>query len=110
MGNNTLNIKERGQQAMNEFIGRFTLPEDTITGMSYYAPLKNQAVNLFKEGNTRKKISLPEDEGQTFADILSMFDNKSLDLQKIMECPTSSKLWSICKEENKSRTNQKFVS
>ena len=48
---------------MSQFIGRFTLPEDTITGNSFYVPIKKQAVNLFKEGNTKKKRSTPEDEG-----------------------------------------------
>ena len=48
----------------------------------------------------RKKRSIPEDEGQSFADILSIFDNKSLDLRKITEWLVTSKPWSICKEEN----------
>ena len=94
---------------MGEFIRRFTLPDDTTTGKSYYAPKKKQAVNLFKEGNTKKKRSIPEDEGQSFADILSIFDNKSLDLRKIMEWPVTNKPWSICKEENKSRANHKSL-
>ena len=66
---------------MSEFIGRFTLPEDTIAGKSHYAPIKKQAVNLFKEGNTKKKSSIPEDEDQLFAEILSICDNKNLDLR-----------------------------
>ena len=45
----------------------------------------------------KKKRSIPEDEGQSFADI---------HLSKIMEWPVTSKPWSICKEENKSRANQ----
>lgn len=90
---------------MSENNGRFTLPEDTTIGKSYYVPIKKQAVNLFKEGNTKKKCSISENEGQTFADILSTFDNKHLDLHKTVEWP--HKPWSICKHENKSRTNQK---
>ena len=69
---------------MSEFIGRFTLPEDKTTGKSYYGPIKKQAVNMFKGGNTKKKRSIPEDESQSFANVLSMFNNKSLDLRKIM--------------------------
>ena len=68
---------------------------------SYYAPIKKQVVKLFKEGNAKKKHSIPEDKGQSFADILSIFDNKSLDLRKNMEWSVTSKPWS------KSRTNQK---
>ena len=85
MSKNTFSLKERGQQPVTEFIGRFTLLEDTTTGKSYYAPIKKQAVNLFKAYNTKKKLSIPEDEGQLFAEILSIFDDKSLDLPKIME-------------------------
>ena len=69
---------------MSEFIGRFTLPEDKTAGKSYYGPIKKQAVNMFEGGNTTKKRSSPEDESQSFAGVLSMFDNKSLDLRKIM--------------------------
>ena len=68
---------------MSEFIGRFTLPEDKTIGKSYYGPIKKQAVNMFKGDNTKKKRSIPEDESQSFA-VLSMFDNKSLDLRNIM--------------------------
>ena len=64
-------------------------------------------VNLFKKGNTKEKRSIPEDEGQLFADILSTFDSKSFDLRKIMEWSVTLKPWSIFKEENKGRTNQK---
>ena len=85
---------------MSGFIERFTLLEDTTTGKSYYTPIKNQPVNLFKEGNAKKKGFIPKDEGQSFADIISICDNKSLDLRKIMKCPVTSK---PCKEENKSR-------
>ena len=70
---------------MSGFIERFTLPEDTTTGKSYYAPIKKQTMNLFKEGNAKKKRSISDDKGQSFADILSIFDNKSLDLRKITE-------------------------
>ena len=104
-----LSLKETGQETINEFIAKYTLREGTTTGKSYYAPINKQAVNLFKEVNTKKKHSIPEDEGQSFADILSIFDNKSLDLRKVMEWSITSKPWSICKEENKSRTNQKSL-
>ena len=109
MCKNTLSIKERGHQAMSGFIVRFTLPEDTTTGKSYYAPIKKKTVNLFKEGNTTKKRYILDDEGQSFADVLSIFDNKSLDLRKITEWLVTSKPCSICREENKSRRNQKSL-
>lgn len=45
---------------MSGFIERFTLPEDTTTGKPYYTPIKKQPVNLFKEGNTKKKVLFPK--------------------------------------------------
>ena len=60
--------------------------------------LLGDLVNLFKKGNTKEKRSIPEDEGQLFADILSTFDSKSLDLRKIMEWSVTLKPWSIFKE------------
>ena len=109
MSKNTLSLQERWQQAVSEFIGRFTLPDDATKWKSYYAPIKKQAVNLFKENNTKKKRSIPEDEDQSFVDMLSIFDSKCLDLRKIIEWPVTGKPWSISKEENKSKTNQKSL-
>ena len=40
MSKSRLNLKERGQKRVSEFIGKYTLPEDTTTGKSYYAPIK----------------------------------------------------------------------
>ena len=71
--------------------------------------IKKQAVNLFKKGNKKKKPSISEDEGQSFTDILSIFDSLALDLHKIVEWLVQSKPWSICKEENKRKTNQKSL-
>ena len=82
MSKNTLSLKERGQQAMNEFIWRFNLLENTTTGNFYYVPIKNHPGNLFKESNTKKKLSVPGDGGKSFADILFIFDNKSFDLAR----------------------------
>ena len=108
MRKNTSSLMEQGQQAIGEFIGRFTLLEDTATN-TYYTSIKKQAVNLFKEDNTKIKCSVPKDQGQSFADILSIFDNKSLDLYKIMEWRVPSKLRSIYKKENKSTENKKSL-
>ena len=94
---------------MSEFISRFALHGDKTKRMSYYDPIKKQAVNLFKEDNGKKNPSILDDVGQSFAVILSIFDNKSLDLLKVVEWLVTSKPCSICKEENKSKTNQKSL-
>lgn len=94
---------------MSEFISRFALHGDKTKRMSYYDPIRKQAVNLFKEDNAKKNPSILDDVGQSFAVILSIFDNKSLDLLKVVEWLVTSKPCSICKEENKSKTNQKSL-
>ena len=95
-------IKSQGKRtASNELIYWEVYFTGGYNHESYYAPIKKQVVKLFKEGNAKKKHSIPEDKGQSFADILSIFDNKNLDLRKIMEWSVTSKPWS------KSRTNQR---
>ena len=89
---------------MSKFIRRFTLLEDAITGRKVLL-CSNKKRRQYKE----IICSIPEDEGKLFADILSIFDRKSLYLCKIMAWSVTSKLWSICKKENKSRTNQKSL-
>ena len=72
-----LSLKKGGQQAMSQFIERFTLRKDTTKGKPCYDATEKQAVNLFKEGITKKKRFIPEDEDQSIVDILSTFDKKS---------------------------------
>ena len=68
--------------------------------LEIYWDLLADLVNLFKEDNAKEKCSISEDEGQSSADIFSIFDNKNPDLRKIMEWPLTSKPLSIFKEEN----------
>ena len=69
---------------------------------------KEQVVNFFKEGNTKEKASNLEDEGQSFTDIISVFDNKILDLPKIMEWSVTSKPQSIYNQGNKKVKSEIF--
>ena len=48
-------------------------------------------------------ISIPVDEGQSFVDTLSRYDQKILDYQYLMSWPVTTRPWSICNEEEKSR-------
>ena len=70
---------------MSEFIGRFTLPEDTTTGKSYYTPIKKQVINLFKEGNTKEKCYFPRIKVNHLLTFYLYLINKSLDIRKIKE-------------------------
>ena len=52
-------------------------------------------------------ISIPVDEGQSFVDTLSRYDQKILDYQYLMSWPVTTRPWSICNEEEKSRCTSK---
>ena len=111
MTKNVLSVRERGKEAMDMFIKRFTTSEDDINNekLSYYDPIKKQPMKLFNETVIKTKHTIPEDQGQSFAEILSIFDNRNLNLREIMEWPVTSKPWSICKEDSGSRSNQKSI-
>ena len=77
-----IDLKEREKIARYEFVGRFTQEN---TKSSYYTSIKLQALKMFEKKTTKKKHSIPEDEGQSFTDIFAMDDEKKLDLHKIMD-------------------------
>ena len=56
-----------------------------------------------------KGLVIPTDEGQSFAEILTIFQGKQLDLKAIMDWPVTSNPWAIVNEDLKSRSNQKSV-
>ena len=75
-------LEERGEIARDEFVGRFT--QDN-TKLNYYDPIKRQPLKLFEKKTAKKKHSIPEDEGQSFTYIFAMYDEKRLDLFKLMD-------------------------
>ena len=97
-------LEERGEIARDEFVGRFTQDNKKL---NYYDPIKRQPLKLFQKKTTKKKHSIPEDEGQSFTDIFAMFDERKLDLCKIMDYCVTSKLWAIVNKDEKSRNSNK---
>ena len=85
-----IDLKERGEIAQDEFVGRF---KQDNTKLNYYDPIKRQPLALFEKKTTKKKHSIPEDKGQSFTDIFAMYDEKKLDLRKIMDYCVTSKPW-----------------
>ena len=81
MKDEIIDLKERGEIARDEFVGRFTQDD---TKLDYYDQIKRQPLKLFEKKTTKKKHSIPEDEGLSFTDIFAMYDEKKLDLRKIM--------------------------
>ena len=99
-------IKGRGETARDEFIGRFTNADSPL---SYYDPIKKQKFNLFEKKKSENKQSIPEDEGQSFTEVLASFDQRKLDLRRIMDYCVTSKPWSIVNENEKSRESNKYL-
>ena len=58
--------------------------------LKYYNPIKRNQLKLCKKETKNKKHSISEDEDQSFTEILATFDQKKLNLRKIMDyCVTS---------------------
>ena len=136
MTENVKSTKDRGKEARKQFFERFTLPVqsnetskehaaseesagtdklsvESSTGkspLSYHDPIKKQLVIAFENLELRKKRpSIPEDEGKSFAALLAEYDSKKLDLRKIMHWPITSKPWSLCNEKCDSRGSSKSL-
>jgi hypothetical protein len=76
----------------------------------YSDPIKKQLVLTFdKITEQKKRVSIVQDEGQSFAAILADYDEKKLDLRYIMEWPITSKPWAICNEQGVSRASTKSL-
>ena len=56
---NIIDLKERGEIARNEFVGRFT---EMNTKLNHYDPINRQPLKLFEKKTIKKKHSIPEDE------------------------------------------------
>ena len=75
MKNNLADLKERGEIAQDESVGRFTQEN---TKLSYYDQIKQKSLKLFDKKTTKKKHSVPEDEGQSLTDTFAMNNEKDL--------------------------------
>ena len=99
--------------------------------LSYHDKIKQQKLLRFGDKNKSKsKSPILEDEGQSFADLLSRYDQKFLDLHYLMSWPVATRPvttrsvttrpvttrpittrpvttrpWSFCNEEERSRCN-----
>lgn len=98
-------IIKRGTIARDDFISRFTNINHGNEKEKYFDPIKKQPSKIFDESSkVKKKVpTIPEDEGQSFSDILSRCNDKVLDLKFIMKWPVTSRTWAICSEECKTR-------
>ena len=106
MTRDTLDIKEKGEVARDKFIESITSIDNK---QSYYSPIKKQNIKLFNIKSSKKKQSIAVDEYQSFTEVFALYDQKKLDLRKLMVWPVTSKPWVIVNEDMKSRHNQKSI-
>ena len=64
---------------------------------------------MFEKETRKKKHSIPEDEGQSSTKFLAIFDQKKLNLRKIIDYCVTSKPWSVANEYERSRGNNKSL-
>ena len=67
--------------------------------------MRQNLITFGDKGKKKKATSIPGDEGQSFADILTRYDNNIFDFEYLMMWPVTTRPWSICNEEKKSRNN-----
>ena len=101
--------KERGVQAMKQFEVRFTIQESIEMSKSYYDTIPRQKVITFQSTKPKKKLTMDEDGTKSFAEILSCFDEKKLNLKFIMSFPVTSKPYAICGDDGETRANPKSL-
>ena len=110
MMENVLLAKQTGIMAREEFVQRFTSDKEAKNKMTYNDPIKRHPVYTFSKLDAKKKaMSIPEDECQSFGNILASYDTLKLDLKCIVHWPVTSKPWSICNEKGSSRATTKSL-
>ena len=104
MKDDIIDLMESGEIVRDEFVGRFA--QDN-TKLNYYDPIK-RPLKLVDKKTTKKKHSIPT-QGQSFTDIFAIYDEKKLDLRKIMDYCVTSKPWAMVNEGEKNRNNNKHL-
>ena len=76
--------------------------------LQFRDPAKQQILMTFTDKPKKdERFLIPEDKGQAFGDIISRYDGKILDLEFLSSYPITSRPWSICNEDERSRTVSK---
>ena len=57
----------------------------------------------------KEKSSIPEDESQSFEDILLKYDNEELDLRNILNYCVTTRPWAVVNQDNKGCQSQIFL-
>ena len=80
MVKNVKSLKQIGENAMTEFIARFTYQENNSSQNTYCDSIKKQKVVSFVTTTNKKMSTIAEDENKSFGEIFVCFDNQTLNL------------------------------
>ena len=108
---NVKSMLTRGKVARDSFFERlYTSTKDESVDSDYYGTIKRELQKTFADKTKpSQKMNILEDEGQSFSDVLSRYDNKVLDYTFLMSWPVTSRPWAICNEEEQSRVVKKHL-
>ena len=103
--------KKHGEDERKEFFRRFTCVNSLVTTKStYYDSISKQLCTIFApKKSAKKELVIPTDEGKLFAEILSEFSGKTLELNQVTHNRVTEKSWSIVNENDKARSTAKSI-
>ena len=105
---NSRSLMSRGEKERDAFFSRISTLGEAIVDEKYRDPVKMQPLETFAKKTTKEKtISISEDEGLSFGEILSRYDQNFLDVLFLCKYPVTSRPWAICSEKEKSRVVSK---
>ena len=90
---NTKSFKDRDEKERNSSLVRITrCKEESEVKLSYNHSITRQNLITFGDnGKKEKATSIPEDEGQSFVDILTGYDKNLLDFEYLVMWPVTTR-------------------
>ena len=83
--------------------------EKSASKLKCYDSMKRNQLEFFERETEKKKHFTLEDEGQSFNEILTIFDQKKVNLRKIMDYCVTGKPWSIVNKYERSHGDNKSI-
>ena len=83
--------------------------EKNASKLKCYDSMKRNQLEFFERETEKKKHFTPEDEGQYFTEILTTFDQKKLNLRKIIDYCVTGKPRSIVNKYERSHGDNKSI-
>ena len=89
-------IKKKEHKKLRKKVGT---PQNQAKRMTkkYFDPISKEPLLSFKTKEQKDSfVSIPKDEGDSFAEILKQYDKNTLDLEYLLAWPITSRPWALC--------------